>query len=639
MDHFGRTSMVFGEEDENANVATCSYAATTASPHPSPGTETEALPWPDSAPGSLENIADCQDANSGTPVLPENQEWFEDVTDTALWEDTNCDRIKSVLIERGAAVFLNRRSNYPASARDRTIGGEFRYHVCQYEEVVSLGDHTGFEATLRLDVHTVEQVKEWVQKLKGSSGVTWRVDVTRPRLGKRVLFKASYKCQHRVNPRAAKSSKNTCCQAKMHTTLKSTRGEMKTEDPHMPDLPFKVILINRHNHNLFVADAIRHRDVGEKANNILTGLFEIGHTPTSALAVLKHDLQMEYGQRYVYVSANREFAPTCLMYRSGLFHKVCREEYGTQTGPTMLAALKLQVEIYNNKCNDTCALLGTTSQGAPLVVVCSPLMKKVHQLKHSGELCFIDSSGRTAGCAGGLPLGILLCQSEDEQTIAQGLEQLKQVVGEKGFAGRGHEGPQLVITDDCRAERGALRKAFPKATLLLCSFHLLQAVWRWLWSKESGVTHGDRPALFAIVKEMLYCQEIGSVDRLYSEARGHPVAASYEKFLRYLDRLYARRECWALSYRGSFLTRGNNTNNFAEAAMRVLKDKILQRTKAFNLPQLFDLLTSRLETYYEARIVDVALGRWESFQRAKFLPKMATLQHRIFSRLRTRSLW
>ncbi|KAK5925589.1 hypothetical protein CgunFtcFv8_018101 [Champsocephalus gunnari] len=55
--------------------------------------------------------------------------------------------------------------------------------------------------------------------------------------------------------------------------------------------------------------------------------------------------------------------------------------------------------------------------------------------------------------------------------------------------------------------------------------------------------------------------------------------------------------------------------------MRVLKDNILQRTKAFNLPQLFDLLTSRLETYYEARIVDVALGRWEAFQRAKFLPQ------------------
>ncbi|KAI4822881.1 hypothetical protein KUCAC02_008406 [Chaenocephalus aceratus] len=237
---------------------------------------------------------------------------------------------------------------------------------------------------------------------------------------------------------------------------------------------------------------------------------------------------MEYGQRYVYVSANREICPD-LPYVQRLFHKACREEYGTQTGPTMLAALKLQVEIYNNKCNDTCAL---SSQGAPLGVVCSPLMKEVHQ-----------------HCAGGLPLGILLGQSEDEQTIAQGLEQLTQVVGEKGFAGRGHEGPQLVITDD--------------------------SVWRWLWSKESGVTHGDRPALVAIVKEMLYCQEIGSVDRLYSEARGHPLQPGMR--------------------------------SSSEAAMRVLKDNILQRTKAFNLPQLFDLLTSRMETYYEARIVDVAL--------------------------------
>ncbi|KAK1876115.1 1-phosphatidylinositol 45-bisphosphate phosphodiesterase gamma plc-3, partial [Dissostichus eleginoides] len=376
-------------------------------------------------------------------------------------------------------------------------------------------------------------VKEWVQKLKGSSGVTWRVDVTRPRLGKRVLFKASYKCQHRVNPRAAKSKEHLLSSKNAHDTQEYSWGN-------------EVILINRHNHNLFV-----HRDVGEKANNILTGLFGIGHTPTSALAVLKHDLQMEYGQRYVYVSANREICPD-LPYVQRLFHKVCREEYGTRTGPTMLAALKLQ---------------------------------KVHQLKHSGELCFIDSSGNmdrencrvflllTHSCAGGLPLGILLCQSEDEQTIAQGLEQLKQVVGEKGFAGRGHEGPQLQFGGGCGARRvGSLT---------------------------------ETAALFAIVKEMLYCQEIGSVDRLYSEARGHPVAASYEKFLRYLDRLYARRECWALSYRGSFLTRGNHTNNFAEAAMRVLKDKILQRTKAFNLPQLFDLLTSRLETYYEARIVDV----------------------------------
>ena len=89
----------------------------------------------------------------------------------------------------------------------------------------------------------------------------------------------------------------------------------------------------------------------------------------------------------------------------------------------------------------------------------------------------------THSCAGGLPLGILICQSEDQQTIFEGLELLKNIVGEKAFAGRGQAGPQIFLTDDCRAERGALGQAFPDATLLLCSFHLLQAVWRWLWSK------------------------------------------------------------------------------------------------------------------------------------------------------------
>lgn len=93
----------------------------------------------------------------------------------------------------------------------------------------------------------------------------------------------------------------------------------------------------------------------------------------------------------------------------------------------------------------------------------------------------------------------------------------------------------------------------------------------------------------------------------------------YKKFLTYLQSLYSRRESWALSYRRDLPTRGNQTNNYVEAAMRVLKDKILQRTKAFNLPQLFNLFVTRLEMYYEARVTDVALGHWEAFHRSRFL--------------------
>lgn len=108
----------------------------------------------------------------------------------------------------------------------------------------------------------------------------------------------------------------------------------------------------------------------------------------------------------------------------------------------------------------------------------------------------------------------------------------------------------------------------------------------------------------------------------------------YRKFLTYLQGLYSRPESWALSYRRVLPTRGNQTNNYVEAAMRVLKDKILQRTKVFNLPQLFNLFITRLEMYYEARVTDVALGHWEAFQRSRFL---TTENLRVIVRLGRRS--
>lgn len=219
-----------------------------------------------------------------------------------------------------------------------------------------------------------------------------------------------------------------------------------------------------------------------------------------------------------------------------LFEKVCRGEYGAQQGPSMLEALGRQVEEYNTKCGEVCARMTTSSAGAPLIAICSPLMRRVHTTKHSGELCFIDSSGNmdredcrvflllTHTCAGGIPLGIIITQAEDKGTIFEGLELLKELIGSEGFAGRGQAGPGVFLTDDSSAERGALKQAFPQATRLLCSFHLLQAAWRWLWSKESDVEKGDRQTLFAFIRDMLYSREVTDVDRLYRQARENPVA-------------------------------------------------------------------------------------------------------------------
>ena len=45
----------------------------------------------------------------------------------------------------------------------------------------------------------------------------------------------------------------------------------------------------------------------------------------------------------------------------------------------------------------------------------------------------------------------------------------------------------------------------------------------------------------------------------------------YPKFRTYVERLYNRRQCWALCFRDGMMVRNNHTNNYSEAAMRVIK--------------------------------------------------------------------
>ncbi len=43
------------------------------------------------------------------------------------------------------------------------------------------------------------------------------------------------------------------------------------------------------------------------------------------------------------------------------------------------------------------------------------------------------------------------------------------------------------ITDDCDAEKNALKSTWPHSTQLLCIFHYLQSWWRWLWNNEHSI--------------------------------------------------------------------------------------------------------------------------------------------------------
>ncbi|XP_071962543.1 uncharacterized protein [Antedon mediterranea] len=443
--------------------------------------------------------------------------------------------------------------------------------------------------------------------------------------GKKNIHKVYLRCHHNTFPRNSlanekSGSKNTDCPASMVITVKRevTNRKSRSSDTHLHNFPMMVHLSYNHNHPILCADTLRHRDVSDIVTKKFVDMFKTGHSPSTALLAHKHDLEEEHTDDYVVVAADRAECPDqqwC--YR--LYYKIFKESYGEPDGEAMLRDLEAKIQQVCSTHNEEVAKIKRVGENV-VVAICTPLMKRVHRyVRQSGELAFIDSSGGvdrhgcrvfvilTHSCAGGLPLGLLITTSETEEVITEGLTLLKDILPPVAFYGK--LGPAVFMTDDCEAERKALSNVFPGSSRVLCAFHILQAMWRYLWDTKHRVKKEDRPRLLGAVKAMLYASTEAQLHVFYEDLVGDDSSKTYPQFIDHVTKLYDRREMWALCYRNELPMRSNNTNNYCEAAMRILKDHIFQRTKAFNMVQLFDFLLTRVEVHYERRLIDVANNR------------------------------
>lgn len=317
---------------------------------------------------------------------------------------------------------------------------------------------------------------------------------------------------------------------------------------------------------------------------------------------------------------------------SRLYKKIFNKTYGAASGEEMLHDLEAAIENYNSEQGEMCGKIKDIN-GKIVIALCTPLMKRVHQNHdYSGELVFIDASGGmdrydcrifmmlTHSAAGGLPLGCLIVTSESRDCITQALRLYLEILPKDGFFGRGSRGPLVFLSDDSEAERQSLHEVFPEATLILCVFHLLQAVWRFLWEGKNNIRKDHRPQLLSAVKKITFAGSVIALEEAYAEIQANDIASLYPNYLAHCKKLYDRRQAWAVCYRHHLLVRGNNTNNYAEAAMRILKDQIFERVRAYNMVQLLDFLVTRLPSYYERRLIDLANGRVNVTVSKRFLP-------------------
>lgn len=253
------------------------------------------------------------------------------------------------------------------------------------------------------------------------------------------------------------------------------------------------------------------------------------------------------------------------------------------------------------------------------VVIVTPIMKRAHNLKSSSEIVFVDS---TSSCdpdnhsitfmlcscsAGAVPIAVIITKGQTEESYVKGFQLVNRVL-ENAFYGKGS--PEIFMTDDSDAEIKALKNVWPTSRNLLCIFHVAQAVWRWLWDSKHQIPKEHRNKLMTFFQSILYARNAQEAEEAYKNSCGYvgDYMPTYENWNRYLENYWKRKELWCLAFRNP-IVRGHNTNNFSEVCIRIFKDEVLCRVKAYNVLTIIDFVGTHLEKHYEKKLRDFANNR------------------------------
>lgn len=168
------------------------------------------------------------------------------------------------------------------------------------------------------------------------------------------------------------------------------------------------------------------------------------------------------------------------------------------------------------------------------------------------------------------------------------------MLGEKLFRGK-TAGPKIFITDDNVIERDAVKKSFPNSINLLCIYHVLQSIFRWLVKTKNFISETERQVFFQDFREVMFAKTKEECVEKYERARLN--AEHCPNYLKLLEEYWGGKNLWALSHRSCFLS---------EAALRLLKEQIFERIKSFNMLQIVDFVLTKFMMYYEKKLLDAA---------------------------------
>ncbi|KAG0723666.1 hypothetical protein GWK47_042248 [Chionoecetes opilio] len=462
---------------------------------------------------------------------------------------------------------------------------------------------------LRTNVKSRDDFERWRELYCLSTNTCFNSVKLYP-VGERKKFHQLLVCQHGCQHQGKRKS-STGCRVTMDVTIRKVHKDSARRDAMMPSYPCFIILHGVHNHSTSSAAALRQLRVLPRTKDIFEKYFQIGMT--SAQAARYHLMKINLIDDPA-SQANNAINPTnrAIAY---MREQWLKKEHGGVKPFSMFEA----IDTYSEDHPDV--TLKVDRNGSQFcVALVTPFMKRIHEnFREAGEVVFVDATGcvdqlKTAvipllcsGPVGALPLAVLFTSSLDEATLTKGFCMIKDYLGPVAFYGKG--APDCFMTDNCDAERNALTANWPTAQSFLCSFHVLQQVWRWLLDGKHGIDTDSRQELMGLVKTLVYAKSPVFFQETWENFQNNSLVKKSSNFLRYMTALVERRKAWSIAFREGTLLSEHHTNNYCEATICIIKEIVLSRCKGFNTAQLVVFMVEIFDVYMRQRLLDVALGR------------------------------
>ena len=148
-----------------------------------------------------------------------------------------------------------------------------------------------------------------------------------------------------------------------------------------------------HNHGIECSTAYKYFPVSEETKSVFTQLFKSGYSASSAYNKYVKDLQIEHGENYIRISADRSILPD-YKWTFNFFSTYVKENFGAINSPESFALAAEKVKSYNEHHGEELARFVQNPNGQFFVAVCDKLSRRVHEVSNRR----LSLDGNLIGC-------------------------------------------------------------------------------------------------------------------------------------------------------------------------------------------------------------------------------------------------